>query len=431
MSIVSDKEIQKRIDFNPHKGQQKVLNEIYAGKRDVVIAAGRRWGKSKLCAYLVLRALIATDKRIWIVAPTYDLTQKVFDYVVQYIGKGFPSLKSGISSRPTPRIETPHGSWVQCKSTENPDGLLGEELDLAIVDEVSRIKKDVFDMYLYPCLSSRRGKSVMISTPFGQNWFYHQWLRAKDSEDGAAFRFPSNSNPYLPKGEWERAKERLPEKIFLQEYTASFEPESAGVFTNVRECIKGELEDEQAGRKYVMGVDLGRAHDFTAICVIDKLKRHVVYFERFKKLGWSLQKKRIIAVSKRYNNARIWIDASGKGDPVVDQLEDEGILVEPFKIGSNRPKRQLVEKASMLLSQKSITYPDIPYFIDEMEAFTYNLTPSGIIQYQAPLGLHDDSVMAFCLALQGITGREKDLTPIQQELQKHQRLNPRPKKQYI
>ena len=52
-----------------------------------------------------------------------------------------------------------------------------------------------------------------ISTPLGHNWFYHQWLKAADSPDGAAFQFPTHTNPYIPKEEIERAKEKLPERI--------------------------------------------------------------------------------------------------------------------------------------------------------------------------------------------------------------------------
>lgn len=424
MEVLSDKELQKKIDFHPHKAQQEILDSILTGKRDIRIAAGRRFGKSKLCAYLVLRYLLIPEKRIWIVAPTYDLTQKIFDYLTLWVRTAFPNLADGISTRPTPQIIRPDNTgWVKCKSSENPDGLLGEELDLVVIDEVSRIKKNIWEMYIDPCTTTRRGKSVMISTPFGQNWFFQEWLKAKQSEDGASFQFPSIANPTFPRDEWERTKNNLPERIFRQEYTASFEPDTAGIFRNIRDCIGGDVEDSIPGKQYILGVDLGKFHDFTVIVVVDKLKRKVVYFERFKNIDWKFQRARIKAAADRYNRARIVIDSSGKGDPVTDELESDGYIVDAYRIKSNRTKRQLVEKLSIFIDQKKITYPAIEVLIDELESYTYNLTPSGVIQYQAPIGLYDDCVMALALAVWGLSGKEKNLTPVQEEIIKIQRQN--------
>ena len=69
------------------------------------------------------------------------------------------------------------------------------------------------------------------------------------------------------------------------------------------------------------------------------------------------------------------------------------------------PKRQLVEKASVLIQEAQVTFPDpkdnpeIEPLVNEMEAFTFKLTPSGNIVYQHPEGYHDDAVIAFCLAV--------------------------------
>ena len=39
---------------------------------------------------------------------------------------------------------------------------------------------------------------------------------------------------------------------------------------------------------------------------------------------------------------------------------------------------------------------------DEMLIFEYEMTPSGLIRYQAPEGYHDDSVIALALANWGV-----------------------------
>jgi len=394
---LNDKKLQERIGWKPFPAQEKII-KIYDKVRDIRLAAGVRFGKSMLCAYLALRELLKDNKHIWIVAPTYELSEKVFNYLVEYIGKGFPSLARGIQNRPIPQIVTPWRSWVKCKSAENPSGLLGEELDLIIVDEVSRMKQEIWDSYLRQRLTSRQGKSVFISTPFGQNWFYKEWLRAKHAKDGWAGQFRSCDSPHFPKSEWEREKNNLPEDIFNQEYMAAFLPEGAGVFVGVRDIVCGRLEDYKPGHLYTMGVDLGKHRDFTVLIVIDRTTHHVVHFDRFKKISWPFQISRIIALSERYHRPEIWIDSTGVGDPIFDELSHQGLNVRDFRF-TNKSKEHLFKKLALYIEAKRITYPRIEVLLDELEAFTLTRTEAGNYKYSAPQGLHDDCVDALALAV--------------------------------
>src|SRR3990167_301744 len=145
--MVSEDKLREVIDFFPHEKQELIL---LSKNRDIVICAGRRFGKSSICAYMALKLLLQDDKKIWIVAPTYDLAQKVFEYLARWWIMVNPDGGGNVSFRPFPRIITPWNSRVECKSTENPQGLLGEELDLLIVDEASQIQRGIWETYLYP-----------------------------------------------------------------------------------------------------------------------------------------------------------------------------------------------------------------------------------------------------------------------------------------
>ncbi len=401
---LNENKLQAKIGWKPFDKQQDIL-KAFDEKRDIRIAAGTRFGKSMLCAYLALRELLKPDRRVWIIAPTYDLSQKIFNQMVKWISKAFPKLANNIIYRPFPQIRNPiGGSFVQCKSAENPTGLLGEELDLAIIDEAARMKngKEIWEGYIYGRLVSRGGKSIMISTPFGQNWFYHEWLRTKESPDGASFQFTSRDGVSVTEEEWERAKKLLPERIFKQEYEASFLPEAASVFRGVREIVSPNcLRDSIPGRSYVMGVDLAQSEDFTVITVVDKLTHEVVYFDRFKSIEYPLQKQRIKVVANRYNNARVIIDASNIGLPIKEDLEREGLFIEEFKF-SGTSKKDLIEKLSITIEQKQLVIPPNETLIDELESFSYELTESGNIKYGAPKGLHDDCVISLALAVWGL-----------------------------
>jgi len=400
--MVSDTKIQKKIKWQPHEAQLGVLKAVKEGKREIVLSCGRRWGKSALCAYIALRVLFGERKNIWVVSPTYDLSQKVFNYVVRWFSILAPSQRGGVSNRPYPKIKTAKGSVLECKSAENPTSLLGEELDLLIIDEASRVPRRVWEQFLFPTLSSRKGAAIFISTPMGKNWFYEEYIKAK--EHNAAFNHPSNSNPHLSQEEWDRAKEKLPEDIFNQEYKATFLDDAAAVFKGIDSIVHEQcLAEPSEGHSYVMGVDLGKHNDFTVITVIDTYNNHVVYIERFNKIDYALQKERIKAVAQKYH-ARVLVDSTGVGDPIFEDLRRDSIVIDDYKYGGSKSKGRLIDKLSIFIQQKNVWIPNHQILIDELKSFGYNMTESGNVKYSAPAGYHDDCVNSLALAVYQLEG---------------------------
>jgi len=395
--ILNDELLQKKIGWVPHKNQQVIIENK---SREKVICAGRGFGKSATAAYIALKYLLIPNKEIAIISPTYDLTDRVFKYLEEWIAKGVPALMGGVTSRVPASIHTTWNTNLLCKSAENPTGILGKRYDLVIVDEASIIKRDVFNRHIYPTTSAG-GKIVFISTPFGKNFFYEEWLSAK--RIGGAFHFTSKDNPYVKPEEWERAKNKLPEQVFKQEYEALFLDDAAAVFRGVNRIVNEDcLTDSIQGHFYIMGVDLAKFNDFSVITVIDTATKAVVFIDRFKDIDYPFQKKRIIATAMRYNNARIVVDSTGVGQPIKDDLEREGLFIEDFHF-TGKSKKELVEKLSIFIEQGIITIPNDLTLLDELTSFGYQLTDAGNIKYSAPQGLHDDCVMSLALATWQLT----------------------------
>ncbi len=412
---IDEAKLRAKIKWQPHIRQQEIL-DVIPQSREVVINAGRRFGKSALCAYIALTFLLQDNKKIWIVSPTYDLSLKVFNYLVRFYAAVAPSQVKGITQSPTPKIRTARGSVLECKSTENPVTLLGEELDLIIIDEAARIPKKIWEQYLYPTTAMRKGKTIFISTPNGKNWFYHEWVKAH--EKGFAFKIPSNANPHFPAEEWDRAKFNLPADVFSQDYMAEFLDDAAQVFRGIRNIISNtSINDVKKGAFYVMGVDLGKHQDFTVLTVIDTSTNNVVFIDRFNSLDWNIQKARIKMCADRYNRARIIIDSSGAGDPIVDELNREGYMVDDFRY-TNKSKQQLIQKLSIFIEQQDLTIPNNDMLIDELESFGYQITDSGNFTYNAPQGSHDDMVNSLALAVWTLNRRTRQETALQKELKK-------------
>jgi phage FluMu gp28-like protein len=267
------------------------------------------------------------------------------------------------------------------------------------------------------------GRMVIISTPKGRNWFYDEYQKGEKSfllpgdedpnPEWLSIRMPTWSNPYVKPQRILTMRKNMPSDVFEQEIAARFMLESAGVFRGIDGCIRKGLVDHLgrpinetpiSGQRYVMGVDLARKRDYTVITVIDALRHHVVYHERFNSMSWAIQKARIIEVSRLYNRARVVMDGTGLGDPIVEDVKSAGVPVECFIFGT-RSKQELIEKLRTDIEFQRITFPYIPVMIRELRAFEYEINSNGHIKYNAPPGQHDDCVASLALAVHGMNKR--------------------------
>ena len=145
----------KFTDYNPHSGQLK----LHFPKKDVrflVAVCGRRWGKSWSAAKEIECVITQPKKRAWVVAPTYQTAEKVFREVWHtcITEKQMPTRRASYRDM---YIEFEWGSVFEGKSADNPPSLVGEGLDLLVLDEAAKQKKRTWEMYLRPTLSDRKG----------------------------------------------------------------------------------------------------------------------------------------------------------------------------------------------------------------------------------------------------------------------------------
>jgi len=427
--------LQDKIKWHPHGGgQEDVIN---CKKREVIVCAGRGWGKSMLMGYLVVKEFLEgindlkkgkrESVKIFIVAPSYTLCEKVFNYVVKFLILYDKRFGQYVSSRPQPQIKLSESVWVQCKSTTEPLGMLGERVDLAVIDEAALIPEKVYHQYLRPITASatKKGKTYYISTPRGKNWYQKKFAILKDQN--AAFRFKSTDGVETTPEELEIIRKDTPELLFRQEYMAEFVSDSGVVFRNIDDIVvpKDELyQDVVSGHFYVIGIDLAEEQDYTVMTVIDTTTKKVVHIDRFKGRDYPLQKKQIIAKAQRYNNARVIIDATGVGKPIYEDLRVSGIFVEDFTF-SGKAKEELIGNLIVYTEEKYIKIPNEGVLIDELKAFEYKYLneKTGIrlrnIQYGAPQGYHDDCVDSLALAVWGLNpGVPQQPNKLKEELKK-------------
>ncbi len=390
--------------YKPHTGQVR-LHKSPARFR--IGSMGRRWGKTTCAVNDLVKEGLRIKGIYWWVAPTYTLSMIAWRKLLEETPRGI--IKNIIKSEHM--IQLVNGTYIYFKSADAPDRLVGEGLRGIVVDEAARCKQEIWDYNLRPTLSDLRGWAVFIGTPKSHNWFHTMYLRGRDPNelDYESFTFPSSDNPYLPEGEIEEAKRQIPENAFRQEYLAEFIADGAGVFRGIRDCIlsgngiinatpwfkKYPNNTIPKDERYLAGIDLGRTHDYTVLTIIDS-KRDVVYFDRFTGINWALQKKRIATACKKYNNAQGLADKTGLGNAVVEDLHKQ-MRVKGFNF-THQSKEDIINSLSITIEEKLIRFPEIEQMVSELDAYDYEVSPTGKYTYGAPTGYYDDCVISLALA---------------------------------
>lgn len=338
---------------------------------------------------------------MWWVAPTFEVTRRGWRGVTD-IAHRIPGVEI---MRGVREVLFPGGGLIAFKSADTGTGLLGEGLDMLILDEAALVPEEVWLRDLRPALSDRQGRALFISTPRGHNWFWRAWLRGQDPEqrDWQSWRFPTSANPYVAAEEIESARGLLPARTFQQEYEADFLADGGAVFRNLTACTTSErAAAPQERHSYVFGVDWARTSDYTAIAVLERKSRRLVALERFTQIGWSLQRGRLAALAALWKPQAIWAEANSIGGPNIEALQAEGLPVMPFETTASS-KGPLIESLALAFERAEIGIYDDPVLVGELEAYTIERLPSGRFRYSAPSGMHDDTVIALALAWHGAT----------------------------
>lgn len=364
----------------PHINQEPILE---SDARFVVLMCGRRFGKSELSQIKLITKAIQGEQIAYI-TPTYKLAKQFYEKLSASLPYQSKDLK----------IYFPNGGMVEFFTGERLDNLRGRKFHGVIVDEASFIPnlEDGWLNSIRPTLTDYKGWALFLSTPRGKNFFYSLFMKGGEP-NWQSFKFTTFDNPYIDKDEIEEARRQLPAPVFEQEYMANPMENAANPFgsQNIMDCIRPMTSDPVC-----FGIDLAKSYDWSVIIGLDA-GGNVAYFDRFQK-DWHSTKQVIKSLPRK----PILLDSTGVGDPIFEELQREGLMVEGLKFTQNS-KQQLMVGLQNAIHQKAISYP-AGVIVDELEIFEYQFTASGV-RYSAPSGFHDDCVMALALAWNMYTSR--------------------------
>lgn len=296
-------------------------------------------------------------------------------------------------------ISTHRGGFFGIYSADNADAIRGEWFHLVVLDEAARIAVEDWTDAIQPTLADADGDAILISTPKGSNWFWQEWQKGRArNERIASWRAPTraNPNPRIQKAA-ELAKTRVPDRTYRQEWLAEFVADGA-VFRFVRERATATAQAGPIdGHTYVMGCDWGKVEDFTWLTIVDMMTGELAAQDRFNQIDYQVQIGRLMALYERFKPIVIMAEQNSIGMPIIEQLWRLELPVQPF-VTTNASKARIVEDLLLAFERGTIQILNDEVLIGELQAFAVKKTATGLPQYSAPDGMHDDGVMSLAMA---------------------------------
>ena len=389
--------------FSPHPDQQKVIDEFVIGhpeRKWCTLVVGRQWGKSLLAMNAILYWALKHPKSTGCYLSLYNSQLEYVMYQMSDSAAAIIKSKNIMAKR----IVMNNGSEIHFKSAENAESIRGYTFDYAVWDEAAFVKDDILKV-LRPTLSVHGKKCLIVSTPYIKNWFYDYAMMGEnpEKEEYITFRGISTDNPHFPLAELQAAEEIMPADAIRQEFYAEFSESGGGVFVGFHEhCSLIDYKVEEFDERCYVGIDIAIAgkekSDYTTI-VIMNAAGDVINVERWKDGNTESQIRRIMISLAAYDIHRGYIEINQERGIWQKVSREFPNMRDWTTTRKNKPDmiqnlKNDIEKGKLRLPSKKLD----PQYFFEFGNFTQEQKAGGYIQYSAPDGQHDDSVIATALA---------------------------------
>ena len=307
-------------------------------------------------------------------------------------------------------------------------GLRGLWAHRIVVDEAGYVPDTVITDVLLPMLTDAGGELTLASSPAGRRHvFYRLWARGEASPGAgltvASFQCPSRDNPHLDKAFLAAMREELGEHTYAAEYEAQFVDEGGAVFReeDIEAALGGRparcLGRWQSGQPAAAGPAVQRRRGLGAQAGLHggvRAGRHGAARTAGGPLALAGRKlgpaggadggsggglrtdedSRRRQLHRRHSGGEL---AAGRPRPCA-WTGRRVPPVEMFLFGAES-KTRLVDRLTLGLSGRALTYPHHAVLLAELRGFEYGpVGASGRARMAARGSGHDDIVMALALA---------------------------------
>lgn len=379
-----------------------VLDYLGSKKRFAILVWHRRAKKSRSALNKqVMRIMARTEPGVcYYVLPTYrQAKQVVWDALINdHIPPEIYEKKNDSELA----IYYKNGVIQRFVGSEDPDKHRGTNPFDVVFDEYAEQTAAIWEAIFQPVLMENGGTATFVFTPKGKNHAWKLLQMAKDNPLWFVSEKGVKDTSVFGLEELNEIRRNTPQALFSQEYEIAFNEAAGAFFRRITNNLYDKEQQQPEYGDFQLGVDLAKYQDFTVLTPFNLNTFRAYPQDRFNQIDWNLQKARIEATALRFK-ARVKIDATGVGDPVVEDLKSRGLnITDEDAIKFTEVSRMnLLNNLAMLLEQDKIQIPNDQGLIDELESFQYSLSPLGKIKVGVPEGLHDDRVFSLALAVWG------------------------------
>lgn len=284
------------VGFIPHSGQQNIfytLDNKLDTINSLVIAAGRRFGKSKSVSIIALRELLVPHSATVLIAPTFANAKIIFNEVLKFVHQlqlPIESINKGQFN-----FTLSQGARFTANSEMNIESALGGNFSLALYEEFSTISTgaNIHQQMIAPTMLDfgtrpsgiLYARQLFIGTSRGKdNQLYDYFLKEEKFSNWKSFTAPSSTNPTLPKSYFDQLLQELGDMLYRQEIMAEFMGSDKNVFhafnkianTYSNEPIPRDIPEGKSSMNYftpnsnsvyVCGIDIGWSDSTTNVFI--------------------------------------------------------------------------------------------------------------------------------------------------------------------
>jgi hypothetical protein len=226
------KAVQRWYKLDPVPIQEKLVKDY---TRFIIVAAGRRSGKTERAKRRILKACMAIPGNYFIAAPTYAQVKMIYWDDIKEMG--------AISQPKKPPSESnliyyfDNGSKLYLIGLDKPKRIEGPLWKGGVIDECAYIKESAWINSVRPALDTKdrlnpnyKAWCWLIGKPDGRNHFYEWFKYASTGQDKEWSAYHWESEVILDKETLDAAKRSMSLKQYNQEYRATFETSSGRIY---------------------------------------------------------------------------------------------------------------------------------------------------------------------------------------------------------
>ena len=419
-----------------------------------LIVGGLGSGKSDVGALKLIRWALKYPRRKdgsptkWLIlGPDFSLLreeqmQKVLEQAARFSNLPYSGVVRRVCYGQDPRIYLCHDQVLLCRSGTEPRRMRGHQFQGMWMDEAEFQHETAFTMALTRMRSAEAIRAVVTTSPQAarNSWV---WPLISGTNDGynklrektavRVHRWRSKDNPANEPGVLDAIGAALEAGA-----PGTSAQELDGLFLGTHEAPERSAFDFQRAfvgrltlrppedRAAVLGVDLGKQHDFTWLTVLSA-SGVVLFMQRFnastanapRNAFYPWVERRIIELVESWRIPVVKIDTAMQGASFAETLRRAlGSKARIDGYGTDAPKRkaQAIEALGVALSRLAIRVPEawtgpdgVEHRVEHVLQLKRELAEllvserDGYRTFNHPLGGHDDGIVSLALAAQGFS----------------------------